>query len=116
MANLWLIVYHFSPQIPFLGAGIKIHERRVSENLRPFHARMEECFKNLKVKVEKEYGVREMVRLVPKARGVKWVGWGRENEETRAKEPALERDLRTSSVRANPGTLWETWSLKSHCR
>lgn len=47
-------------QIPFLGAGIKIHERRVSENLRPFHDRMEECFKNLKVKVEKEYGVREM--------------------------------------------------------
>ncbi|XP_019491480.1 PREDICTED: dedicator of cytokinesis protein 2 [Hipposideros armiger] len=47
-------------QIPFLGAGIKIHEKRVSENLRPFHDRMEECFKNLKVKVEKEYGVREM--------------------------------------------------------
>ncbi|CAM9617177.1 unnamed protein product [Rangifer tarandus platyrhynchus] len=47
-------------RIPFLGAGIKIHERRVSENLRPFHDRMEECFKNLKVKVEKEYGVREM--------------------------------------------------------
>uniref|UniRef100_F6Y0J7 Dedicator of cytokinesis 2 n=1 Tax=Ornithorhynchus anatinus TaxID=9258 RepID=F6Y0J7_ORNAN len=47
-------------QIPFLGAGIKIHERRVSENLRPFHDRMEECFKNLKVKVEKEYGVREL--------------------------------------------------------
>uniref|UniRef100_H0WLI3 Dedicator of cytokinesis 2 n=1 Tax=Otolemur garnettii TaxID=30611 RepID=H0WLI3_OTOGA len=47
-------------QIPFLGAGIKIHEKRVSENLRPFHDRMEECFKNLKVKVEKEYGAREM--------------------------------------------------------
>ncbi|KFO34150.1 Dedicator of cytokinesis protein 2 [Fukomys damarensis] len=47
-------------QIPFLGAGIKIHEKRVSDNLRPFHDRMEECFKNLKVKVEKEYGVREM--------------------------------------------------------
>uniref|UniRef100_A0A8C4LZH0 Dedicator of cytokinesis 2 n=1 Tax=Equus asinus asinus TaxID=83772 RepID=A0A8C4LZH0_EQUAS len=54
-------------QIPFLGAGIKIHEKRVSENLRPFHDRMEECFKNLKVKVEKEYGVREMVRTVPVA-------------------------------------------------
>ncbi|GAB5567149.1 dedicator of cytokinesis protein 2 [Prionailurus iriomotensis] len=47
-------------EIPFLGAGIKIHEKRVSENLRPFHDRMEECFKNLKLKVEKEYGVREM--------------------------------------------------------
>ncbi|XP_044515775.1 dedicator of cytokinesis protein 2 [Gracilinanus agilis] len=47
-------------QIPFLGAGIKIHEKRVSDNLRPFHDRMEECFKSLKVKVEKEYGVREL--------------------------------------------------------
>ena len=28
---------------------------------------MEECFKNLKVKVEKEYGVREMVLVVPVA-------------------------------------------------
>jgi hypothetical protein len=52
---------HLSLQIPFLGAGIKIHEKRVSDNLRPFHDRMEECFKNLKMKVEKEYGVREMV-------------------------------------------------------
>lgn len=56
----WLITCYFF-QIPFLGAGIKIHEKRVSENLRPFHDRMEECFKNLKAKVEKEYGVREMV-------------------------------------------------------
>uniref|UniRef100_A0A8C4UCF2 Dedicator of cytokinesis 2 n=1 Tax=Falco tinnunculus TaxID=100819 RepID=A0A8C4UCF2_FALTI len=50
-------------QIPFLGAGIKIHERRVSDNLRPFHDRMEECFKHLKVKVEKQYGTRELVLL-----------------------------------------------------
>uniref|UniRef100_A0A670JCQ5 Dedicator of cytokinesis 2 n=1 Tax=Podarcis muralis TaxID=64176 RepID=A0A670JCQ5_PODMU len=49
-------------QIPFLGAGIKIHERRVSDSLRPFHERMEECFRHLKVKVEKQYGVRELVR------------------------------------------------------
>ncbi|XP_034635155.1 dedicator of cytokinesis protein 2 isoform X1 [Trachemys scripta elegans] len=47
-------------QIPFLGAGIKIHEKRVSDNLRPFHDRMEECFKHLKIKVEKQYGVREL--------------------------------------------------------
>ncbi|XP_042309499.1 dedicator of cytokinesis protein 2 [Sceloporus undulatus] len=47
-------------QIPFLGAGIKIHERRVSDSLRPFHERMEECFRHLKVKVEKQYGVREL--------------------------------------------------------
>lgn len=50
-------------KIPFLGAGIKIHERRVSDNLRPFHDRMEECFMHLKVKVEKQYGARELVLL-----------------------------------------------------
>lgn len=32
------------------------------DDLRPFHERMEECFKQLKKKVEKEYGVRELVR------------------------------------------------------
>ena len=32
------------------------------EALRPFHERMEECFKQLKKKVQKEYGVRELVR------------------------------------------------------
>uniref|UniRef100_A0A674GSI8 Dedicator of cytokinesis 2 n=1 Tax=Taeniopygia guttata TaxID=59729 RepID=A0A674GSI8_TAEGU len=51
-------------QIPFLGAGIKIHERRVSDNLRPFHDRMEECFMQLKVKVEKQYGARELYILL----------------------------------------------------
>lgn len=74
MASLWLTVHRLSLQIPFLGAGIKIHEKRVSENLRPFHDRMEECFKSLKVKVEKEYGVREMVRQSPWVAGPRRVG------------------------------------------
>ena len=52
----------------------------------------------------------------PRPGRVRWVGWGREGEETRAKAPALERDLRTSSARANPGNPPETWSLKSHLR
>lgn len=34
----------------------------MTDDLRPFHERMEECFKQLKKKVEKEYGVRELVR------------------------------------------------------
>uniref|UniRef100_A0AAX7U0D5 Dedicator of cytokinesis 2 n=1 Tax=Astatotilapia calliptera TaxID=8154 RepID=A0AAX7U0D5_ASTCA len=46
-------------QIPLLGGGISLHGKRVTEDLRPFHERMEECFKQLKKKVEKEYGVRE---------------------------------------------------------
>uniref|UniRef100_F6XFM6 Dedicator of cytokinesis 2 n=1 Tax=Xenopus tropicalis TaxID=8364 RepID=F6XFM6_XENTR len=47
-------------QTPLLGAGIRIHEKRVTDDLRPFHDRMEECFKSLKIKVEKQYGVREL--------------------------------------------------------
>ncbi|XP_040200610.1 dedicator of cytokinesis protein 2 isoform X1 [Rana temporaria] len=47
-------------QTPLLGAGIRIHEKRVTEDLRPFHDRMEECFKSLKIKVEKQYGAREL--------------------------------------------------------
>ncbi|XP_063303573.1 dedicator of cytokinesis protein 2 [Pelobates fuscus] len=47
-------------QIPLLGAGIRIHEKRVTDDLRPFHDRMEECFKSLRAKVEKQYGVREL--------------------------------------------------------
>uniref|UniRef100_A0A671UKP2 Dedicator of cytokinesis 2 n=1 Tax=Sparus aurata TaxID=8175 RepID=A0A671UKP2_SPAAU len=49
-------------QIPLLGGGISLHGKRVTDDLRPFHERMEECFKQLKKKVEKEYGVRELVR------------------------------------------------------
>ncbi|XP_028669046.2 dedicator of cytokinesis protein 2-like [Erpetoichthys calabaricus] len=47
-------------QIPLLGAGIWLHGKRVSDDLRPFHERMEDCFKQLKVKVEKQYGARDL--------------------------------------------------------
>ncbi|KAM7389759.1 hypothetical protein PAMP_023717 [Pampus punctatissimus] len=47
-------------QIPLLGGGITLHGKRVTDDLRPFHDRMEECFKQLRKKVEKEYGVREL--------------------------------------------------------
>uniref|UniRef100_A0A3Q3W6H4 Uncharacterized protein n=1 Tax=Mola mola TaxID=94237 RepID=A0A3Q3W6H4_MOLML len=50
-------------QIPLLGGGISLHGKRVMDDLRPFHERMEECFKQLKKKVEKEYGVRELPDL-----------------------------------------------------
>ncbi|KAG8435496.1 hypothetical protein GDO86_013434 [Hymenochirus boettgeri] len=47
-------------QVPFLAEGIKIHGEKVTEALRPFHERMEACFKQLKEKVEKQYGVRSL--------------------------------------------------------
>lgn len=49
-------------QIPFLAEGIRIHGEKITEALRPFHERMETCFRQLKEKVEKQYGVRTMVR------------------------------------------------------
>ncbi|NWY07698.1 DOCK2 protein, partial [Nothoprocta ornata] len=48
-------------QAPLLAEGIRIHGRKVSEDLRPFHARMEQCFEQLRAKVHSQYGVREMV-------------------------------------------------------
>uniref|UniRef100_A0A4W5LA03 Dedicator of cytokinesis 2 n=1 Tax=Hucho hucho TaxID=62062 RepID=A0A4W5LA03_9TELE len=47
-------------QIPLLGGGISLHGKRVKDDLRPFHERMEECFKHMRKKVEKEYGVRDL--------------------------------------------------------
>lgn len=44
-----------------MAEGIRIHGDKVTEALRPFHERMEACFKQLKEKVEKQYGVRTMV-------------------------------------------------------
>lgn len=52
-------------QIPFLAEGIRIHGEKVTEALRPFHERMEACFRQLKDKVEKQYGVRAVVSQLP---------------------------------------------------
>uniref|UniRef100_A0A3Q2DTW0 Dedicator of cytokinesis 1 n=2 Tax=Cyprinodon variegatus TaxID=28743 RepID=A0A3Q2DTW0_CYPVA len=47
-------------QIPHLAEGVRIHGEKVTEALRPFHDRMEACFKQLREKVEKQYGVRTL--------------------------------------------------------
>uniref|UniRef100_A0AAQ4S3L5 Dedicator of cytokinesis 1 n=1 Tax=Gasterosteus aculeatus aculeatus TaxID=481459 RepID=A0AAQ4S3L5_GASAC len=49
-------------QIPHLSEGVRIHGEKVTEALRPFHDRLEACFKQLREKVEKEYGVKTLVR------------------------------------------------------
>uniref|UniRef100_A0A8C5EGF0 Dedicator of cytokinesis 2 n=1 Tax=Gouania willdenowi TaxID=441366 RepID=A0A8C5EGF0_GOUWI len=64
-------------QIPLLGGGIVIHGKRVTDVLRPFHERMEECFKQLKKKVEKEHGVRELVRTTGLHYEVNYLIWSR---------------------------------------
>uniref|UniRef100_A0A8C3RIB1 Dedicator of cytokinesis 1 n=1 Tax=Cyanoderma ruficeps TaxID=181631 RepID=A0A8C3RIB1_9PASS len=52
-------------QIPFLAEGIRIHGEKVTEALRPFHERMEACFRQLKDKVEKQYGARAIRLSIP---------------------------------------------------
>ncbi|XP_067414947.1 dedicator of cytokinesis protein 1-like [Emydura macquarii macquarii] len=47
-------------RIPLLAEGIQIHGRKVTEDLRPFHERMEQCFLQLRAKVESQYGLREL--------------------------------------------------------
>ncbi|XP_068161895.1 dedicator of cytokinesis protein 1 [Antennarius striatus] len=47
-------------QIPYLAEGVRIHGEKVTEALRPFHDRLEACFKQLREKVEKQYGVKSL--------------------------------------------------------
>ncbi|NXM51860.1 DOCK1 protein, partial [Illadopsis cleaveri] len=56
-------------QIPFLAEGIRIHGEKVTEALRPFHERMEACFRQLKDKVEKQYGARAILSSLDERRG-----------------------------------------------
>ncbi|NXC26346.1 DOCK1 protein, partial [Campylorhamphus procurvoides] len=56
-------------QIPFLAEGIRLHGEKVTEALRPFHERMEACFRQLRDKVEKQYGVRAVLSSLEDRRG-----------------------------------------------
>uniref|UniRef100_A0A8C5IA94 Dedicator of cytokinesis 1 n=1 Tax=Gouania willdenowi TaxID=441366 RepID=A0A8C5IA94_GOUWI len=47
-------------QIPHLAEGVRIHGEKVTEALRPFHERLEACFKQLREKVEKQYGAKTL--------------------------------------------------------
>ncbi|XP_043358891.1 dedicator of cytokinesis protein 5 isoform X2 [Dermochelys coriacea] len=44
-------------QMPLLAEGIRIHGEKLTEQLKPLHDRLKTCFKELKKKVEKLYGV-----------------------------------------------------------
>ncbi|XP_072524020.1 dedicator of cytokinesis protein 1 [Salminus brasiliensis] len=56
-------------QIPYLAEGVRIHGEKVTEALRPFHERLEACFKQLKEKVEKQYGVKTLPPMADERRG-----------------------------------------------
>lgn len=64
-------------QIPLLSEGVRIHGQKVTEDLRPFHERMEQCFVQLRAKVESQYGVREMISFEDRRSGrPRSVTWG----------------------------------------
>ncbi|OPJ87053.1 hypothetical protein AV530_011127 [Patagioenas fasciata monilis] len=64
-------------QAPLLAEGIRIHRQKVTEDLRPFHERMEQCFTQLRAKVESQYGVREMVCFEDRRSGrPRSMAWG----------------------------------------
>uniref|UniRef100_A0A8C0KFA5 Dedicator of cytokinesis 5 n=1 Tax=Canis lupus dingo TaxID=286419 RepID=A0A8C0KFA5_CANLU len=44
-------------QMPLLTEGIRIHGEKLTEQLKPLHDRLSSCFRELKEKVEKLYGV-----------------------------------------------------------
>ncbi|KAH0623152.1 hypothetical protein JD844_031162 [Phrynosoma platyrhinos] len=44
-------------QMPLLAEGIRIHGKKLTEQLKPLHDRLTSCFKELRGKVEKLYGV-----------------------------------------------------------
>lgn len=49
--------------MPLLAEGIRIHGEKLTEQLKPLHDRLIACFKELKKKVEKQYGVITLVSV-----------------------------------------------------
>ncbi|TRY58239.1 hypothetical protein DNTS_021940, partial [Danionella cerebrum] len=56
-------------QIPHLAEGVRIHGEKVTDALRPFHERLEACFRQLREKVEKQYGIRTLPPVSDERRG-----------------------------------------------
>ncbi|KFP74321.1 Dedicator of cytokinesis protein 5, partial [Acanthisitta chloris] len=52
-----LLKQQIAIQMPLLAEGIRIHGEKLTEQLKPLHDRLTSCFRELKKKVEKQYGV-----------------------------------------------------------
>uniref|UniRef100_A0A8C3NGL4 Uncharacterized protein n=1 Tax=Geospiza parvula TaxID=87175 RepID=A0A8C3NGL4_GEOPR len=52
-----LLKQQIAIQMPLLAEGIRIHGEKLTEQLKPLHERLTACFKELRRKVEKQYGV-----------------------------------------------------------
>lgn len=88
-----------------MAEGIRIHKRKVTEDLRPFHERMEQCFVQLRAKVESQYGVREMVS----ARAARGTRRGLLQEVPHVLGPWVGPDKATAAAAAGLGAacVWE---------
>uniref|UniRef100_A0A663MEE6 Dedicator of cytokinesis 5 n=1 Tax=Athene cunicularia TaxID=194338 RepID=A0A663MEE6_ATHCN len=58
-----LLKHLIALQMPLLAEGIRIHGEKLTEQLKPLHDRLTACFRELKKKVEKQYGVITLVSL-----------------------------------------------------
>uniref|UniRef100_A0AAY5KT29 Dedicator of cytokinesis 2 n=1 Tax=Esox lucius TaxID=8010 RepID=A0AAY5KT29_ESOLU len=99
-------------QIPLLGGGISLHGKRVTDDLRPFHERMEECFKHMKKKVEKEYGVRDLSYPSPLSR-VQSVGPLPRPTQTGTRV-YQEHTRNQAHTYTHTGEKWHTHSIRPH--
>ncbi|KAI1230092.1 Dedicator of cytokinesis protein 5, partial [Lamprotornis superbus] len=70
------------PAMPLLAEGIRIHGEKLTEQLKPLHERLTSCFRELRRKVEKQYGVITLPSLQTKLSTL---------------EPLLEKRISTSS-------------------
>ncbi|KAJ7403376.1 hypothetical protein BTVI_77545 [Pitangus sulphuratus] len=52
-----LLKQQIAIQMPLLAEGIRIHGEKLTEQLKPLHERLSTCFRELRRKVEKQYGV-----------------------------------------------------------
>ncbi|XP_062366746.1 dedicator of cytokinesis protein 5 isoform X3 [Cinclus cinclus] len=52
-----LLKQQIAIQMPLLAEGIRIHGEKLTEQLKPLHERLTSCFRELRRKVEKQYGV-----------------------------------------------------------
>uniref|UniRef100_A0A8D2MMD4 Dedicator of cytokinesis 5 n=1 Tax=Zonotrichia albicollis TaxID=44394 RepID=A0A8D2MMD4_ZONAL len=57
-----LLKQQIAIQMPLLAEGIRIHGEKLTEQLKPLHERLTACFRELRRKVEKQYGVITLVR------------------------------------------------------
>ncbi|NXT68228.1 DOCK5 protein, partial [Chaetops frenatus] len=57
-----LLKQQIAIQMPLLAEGIRIHGEKLTEQLKPLHERLTACFRELRRKVEKHYGVITLVR------------------------------------------------------